>query len=156
MFKKYTALLFICISGIIYAGHSFIPHQHHHEHSEHGVQVLVEDHHEHEEAEHHHENHDDDHNDEKHHQNNSNEHSDLSDILAHFSHGESFFKIDEGYEIKIDFSKGESIPVLTSSVVKWAEPIPVPIRRICYHYKDPDYHSHSRIHFGLRAPPVVA
>lgn len=149
MFKKYTALLFICISGIIYAGHSFIPH--HHKHSEQDARVSLEEQHGHEETGH---NDDERHNDENH-QNNSNEHSDLYDILAHFSHGEPFFKIDDN-SIKIDSGKGESVPILTAVRVKWCEPISIPARRICYLYKDPEYHSHVRIPFGLRAPPVVA
>ncbi len=152
MFKKYTALLFICISGIIYAGHSFI--HHHHKYSEQDIHVSFAGQYDHEEH-HNGENHRNEHHDDEHHQNNSNEHSGLYDILAHFLHGEPFFRLDDN-EIKIDFSKGESVPVLTAVILKWAEPISVPSRQICYLYKTPYYHSRACIPSGLRAPPVAA
>lgn len=158
MLKKYTAYILICISGILYAGHSFVPHQHHHEHSEHGLKVVVEDQHhddDHDDKNHDHHDHDDaDHHDED--KKSTDDHSDLSDILAHFTHGESFYKTDDSHEIKVDFSKTEPIFVPVPYSVKWVEYIPIPIKRICYHYKEPEYHSLTRIPFGLRAPPVVA
>jgi hypothetical protein len=145
MLKKYTAYVLICISGILYAGHSFVPHQHHHGHSQNGLSVVMDDHHDHDDADHHDED-----------QKSTDDHSNLSDILAHFAHGESFYKNDEGHEIKVDFSNADAILIPVPYSIKWVENIPIPIKRICYHYKEPEYHSLSRVTFGLRAPPVVA
>ncbi len=154
MLKKYTAFLFICISGIIYAGHSFIPHRHDHEHLEHAISVITaegHDHHDHDHHEHHkshHENHDD--------HKSSEDDSKLWEVLAHFTHGEIFFKDGESHEIKIACNDTDLVPVFAPLVVKWIEGVPIRFRRTLYHYKNPDYHSLTRVSFGLRGPPVVA
>lgn len=150
MLRKYTALVLICISGIIYAGHSFIPHLHHAEYSESGVQVITDGHgdHDYDDSDHHGTG------KKQHHK--SDEPSGIFDILAHFSHGEPLYKSDKGTEIKVDAN--QKIPVLTCKpiVIKSEERIFISPQKVSFHYTDPDYHSLLHVPFGLRAPPVAA
>ncbi len=151
MLRKYTAIVLICISGIIYAGHSFIPHLHHPDHSESRDQVNADGHTD------HYDQHDSDHGPgKKHHHKSSDEHSGIFDILAHFSHGEPFYRSDDGAEIKVDVK--QKVPVLACepATIKWADYTPVFTQEVNYQNNESDYHSLSHAPSGLRAPPVAA
>lgn len=137
MLKKYTAIILICISGILYAGHSFIPH-HHHAHSEDGTEIFIDDHH-----------HDD-------HHGTSDDHSGLSDMLAHFPHVDAFFNDSKNPEPTVQIDNSGPTPVFLPYSIKWAEHIPAPVKRTYYHYRYIDYQDLLRIPSGLRAPPVAA
>lgn len=144
MFKKYIAIIFLCISNFILVGHNLVQHHHYEEHG-----FVHEDaHHDH----HHHE--DSNHHDKDH--NSPDEHSVLSNILAHFAHSEILLKGADDLDIKVDLNKIEPIAVLDTYFVKPVVYTPIPIKQTCYHFKEPEYHSFSRLPFGLRGPPVVA
>lgn len=152
MLRKYTAIVLICISGLIYAGHSFIPHLHHPDHSESRDQVNVGGH-----TDHYDQHDSDSKKNKKHPHKSSDEDSEIFDILAHFSHGEPFYKSDDGTEIKVDVNQKAPVLACEPAAIKWADYTSIFPQEVNHQHTEPDdYHSLSHAPSGLRAPPVEA
>lgn len=148
MFKKYIAIIFLCISNFILVGHNLVPHHHvaNHHHDDHEFvdeHAQYEHHHhpEHKPADHH------DHQDDE-------QSSGLSDLLAFVNHSQEYI----GNDNEVPSFEQNSIKDLLnteSHLFALSDEITFPsTKNHSFYYRDPDYFPPPNSYKSLRAPPV--
>jgi hypothetical protein len=144
MFKKYIAIILLCISNFFMVGHSVIPHDHSlaHEHDvndHHGMHAAIHDHH------HHHER------DQKSTKNQTDD--DHSSIFEFYTHSD-FIRNESDPKTTIGIERHADVVVELASIYLYNRIENATLKSRPYYYRDPDYKPPTDYQCGLRAPPI--